>query len=113
MGRDEDVYEAAGSFKPERWMKPERGIQTFDEYAFPVFNAGPRICLGKDLSMYEAKTLLVELMRRFKFELPPENRPKNKNEFEKDVTMLNGETVYHLNFTMSFKGKLNLLVQGR
>ena len=113
MGRDEDVYVSLGRFKPERWMTPGRGIQTFDQYIFPVFNAGPRICLGKDLALYEAKTLLVELVRRFKFEIPPEKRPKNRNEFEKDVALLNGETVYHLNLSMSFKGELNLLVQKR
>ena len=110
MGRSEKVYPKAFSFKPERWITKHREIQTFDQYEFPVFQAGPRICLGKDLAIYEVKVLLVELLRRFRFEFPSRIAPKNVKEFEKDVTLLNGVPVYQPGIALSYKGELRLKI---
>ena len=113
MGHDKDLYEDAGSFKPERWIKEDREIQTFDQFAFPVFQGGPRLCLGKDLAIYEVKTLMVELVRKFRFEWPEELRPKCRSVFEQDVAMLNGVPVYQSGVALSFKGLLHLNIYKR
>ena len=113
MGRDENTYVSAGSFRPERWMKKDRCVQAFDQYKFPVFQAGNRICLGKDLAIYEIKVLLVELLRKFRFEMPRETAPKDRAKFEADVALLNGEPVYQYGITLSYKGDLNLDVYKR
>jgi hypothetical protein len=34
---------------------------------FPVFNAGPRLCLGKPLALLESRTLMSMLAARFRF----------------------------------------------
>ena len=107
------MYPSAKSFKPERWIRKDREIQTYNQYTYPVFQAGPRICLGKDLAIYEIKVLMVELLRKFRFELPPEKIPKDRVEFEKDVAMLNGVPVYKPGITLSFEGDLPLNIYRR
>jgi len=67
MGRDSDLYPEPEVVKPERWIpfvqpKPQD---------FPVFQAGPRICLGMDMAIFEAKLVMVMLMQEYSFELPP------------------------------------------
>jgi len=60
----------ATEFKPERWLvdgvvKPE------SPFKFSAFQAGPRICLGKDSAMLQLRTTLALLFRFFKFQLEP------------------------------------------
>ena len=42
---------------------------------FPVFKAGPRVCLGQRMAMVEAATLLSMLLQRFTFRLAPGQEP--------------------------------------
>jgi cytochrome P450 len=37
----------AKEFKPERWISPEGTLIRESPYKWSVFNAGPRICLGR------------------------------------------------------------------
>ena len=113
MGHDETVYPNAGSFQPERWITKDRLIQTYDQYKFPVFQAGPRICLGKDLALYEVKVLLVEVLRCFRFEFPEANAPKDWSNFRKDVPTFKGNPVYTPGLTISFNGDLMLDIYKR
>ena len=113
MGHDERRYSRAGSFWPERWMEKGREIESFDPYSFPVFQGGPRICLGKDLAMYEVKILLVEFLQRFRIEMPSNTSPENFEEFQKDVSLLNGETIYQTGISLSWKGPLRLSIYRR
>ncbi|KDP41226.1 hypothetical protein JCGZ_15633 [Jatropha curcas] len=63
----------AASFKPERWLKD--GIfQNASPFKFTAFQAGPRICLGKDSAYLQMKMTLAILCRFFKFHLVP-NHP--------------------------------------
>mmetsp|Transcript_120059 Transcript_120059/g.299486 ORF Transcript_120059/g.299486 Transcript_120059/m.299486 type:complete len:554 (+) Transcript_120059:92-1753(+) len=67
MGRDPDIWgEDAGEFRPERWLEMDRHP---DSYTYPVFNAGPRECLGKRLAQVEMKTCLAVLLPRLSFKL--------------------------------------------
>ncbi|KVI03324.1 hypothetical protein Ccrd_018383 [Cynara cardunculus var. scolymus] len=58
----------ANEFKPERWIK-DGLFQNASPFKFTAFQAGPRICLGKDSAYLQMKMALAILCRFFKFEL--------------------------------------------
>jgi len=58
----------AFDYRPERWM--EFSTQP-TQYEFPVFNAGPRLCAGKDIAEVQGPFLLLEILRRYKLHLVP------------------------------------------
>lgn len=62
-GSDENDLE---TFRPERWLKME---QKPSAYEWPVFNAGPRSCVGQQLARAEILVALRELLRRYDFEM--------------------------------------------
>ncbi|XP_010470937.1 PREDICTED: cytochrome P450 704B1-like [Camelina sativa] len=74
MGRMEYNWGSdAASFKPERWLKD--GIfQNASPFKFTAFQAGPRICLGKDSAYLQMKMAMAILCRFYKFHLVP-NHP--------------------------------------
>ncbi|KAJ6352307.1 hypothetical protein OIU76_001508 [Salix suchowensis] len=62
-------------FKPDRWLQragdgvSKDGKWSFvgrDPYSYPVFQAGPRICLGKDMAFLQMKRVVAGILRRFK-----------------------------------------------
>ncbi|RTE82668.1 hypothetical protein BHE90_002820 [Fusarium euwallaceae] len=55
-------------FNPDRWDNLEETAAS--AYAFETFHNGPRMCIGKQLSMLEMKVMLVEMVRRFRIEKP-------------------------------------------
>ncbi|CAE8583305.1 unnamed protein product, partial [Polarella glacialis] len=57
----EDVQE----MRPERWI----GKPLPSSYDFPVFQAGPRICLGMNMALFEAGVMLATLMQHFELTL--------------------------------------------
>ncbi|XP_011028759.1 PREDICTED: cytochrome P450 94A1-like [Populus euphratica] len=76
MGRLEVLWGSDwGKFKPERWLESaadganKNGKWSFvgrDPYTYPVFQAGPRICLGKDMAFLQMKRIVAGILRRFK-----------------------------------------------
>lgn len=73
----------ADEFDVRRWeASPTGGASS--PYAFPTFSMGPRTCIGKDLALTTVKTLLVALLRRFRFE---EAVPGSHPPFLKDTTL--------------------------
>lgn len=57
LNRDTDTWGAdATVFRPERWLEMPA---LPDSYTYPVFNAGPRECLGKRLAMVEMQGLIA------------------------------------------------------
>lgn len=70
MGRDERLWEDCLEFKPSRWLSETGSFVDASQYKFPVFNAGPRICLGKPLAYLEVKLFIVKLLDAFEFEQP-------------------------------------------
>jgi cytochrome P450 len=76
MGRSTRIWgEDAADFKPSRWF-PEVQLRTADgtnithplkksAFEFPVFHAGPRSCLGKNLARIELAYALVQLVKRY------------------------------------------------
>ncbi|KAK0583253.1 hypothetical protein LWI29_035198 [Acer saccharum] len=74
MGRMESIWgKDWEQFKPERWLKKEEGghgekwsFVGRDPYTYPVFQAGPRICLGKEMAFLQMKGVVAGVLRRFK-----------------------------------------------
>nr|TKS17932.1 cytochrome P450 CYP94A1 family protein [Populus alba] len=77
MGRLEVLWGSDWEkFKPERWLEGaadganyRNGKWSFvgrDPYTYPVFQAGPRICLGKDMAFLQMKRVVAGILRRFK-----------------------------------------------
>lgn len=79
MNRSRSTWgDDADSFRPERWLtNPTTCKDRYDETAklitksafeFPVFNGGPRSCLGKKMAELMACWVLVQMWREFDFE---------------------------------------------
>ena len=66
MGRMEQIWgDDYLDFKPERWISERGNIIHIPSYKFIAFNAGPRSCLGKDVTLIEMKMVAVALLWRF------------------------------------------------
>jgi len=72
MGRDPTVYPDPLIVRPERWIPFVAPVP----HEFPVFQAGPRICLGMDMAIFEAKVVAVMLLQKYRFQLLPGEREK-------------------------------------
>eukprot|EP01060_Flectonema_neradi_P012486 TRINITY_DN19297_c0_g1_i1.p1 TRINITY_DN19297_c0_g1~~TRINITY_DN19297_c0_g1_i1.p1 ORF type:complete len:567 (+),score=98.08 TRINITY_DN19297_c0_g1_i1:52-1701(+) len=62
MGRNTDRYgEDALVFKPERWIP----FKQPNPYEFPMFKAGRRLCLGRDMALFEMSVVVVLVLQQF------------------------------------------------
>ncbi|KAI4300446.1 hypothetical protein L6164_033824 [Bauhinia variegata] len=69
MGRTEEIWGPdCLEFKPERWLK-DGVFYPENSFKYPVFQAGLRVCLGKEMAMLELKSVALSLLRRFNVEL--------------------------------------------
>ena len=51
MGRMESVWGPdACQYRPERWLDDDGNFRHESPFTFPAFNAGPRLCLGKEMA---------------------------------------------------------------
>eukprot|EP01064_Diplonema_japonicum_P017894 TRINITY_DN2633_c0_g1_i3.p1 TRINITY_DN2633_c0_g1~~TRINITY_DN2633_c0_g1_i3.p1 ORF type:complete len:488 (+),score=137.38 TRINITY_DN2633_c0_g1_i3:233-1696(+) len=71
FNRNPKIYEDPLAFKPGRWMK-EGVCLPYDQWQYPAFNLGPRICLGRHMAAKEAKTVIAAVVSEFKFTLDEE-----------------------------------------
>ncbi|XP_071742576.1 alkane hydroxylase MAH1-like [Rutidosis leptorrhynchoides] len=70
MGRMKSIWgEDCMEFKPERWITKLGKIKHEPSYKFPAFNAGPRTCLAKDMSLYEMKIVSTTIIQRYRIDL--------------------------------------------
>ncbi|GAU45814.1 hypothetical protein TSUD_115020 [Trifolium subterraneum] len=70
MGRLEETWgKDCLEFKPERWMSERGGIVHNPSYKFFSFNAGPRTCLGKDLSFIQIKMISIAILCKYRVQL--------------------------------------------
>ncbi|KAL1962642.1 hypothetical protein VTN77DRAFT_9356 [Rasamsonia byssochlamydoides] len=79
LHRNKDVFgDDVHSFRPERWIDgDEERLKEMRRNLF-TFGYGPRICIGKNISMLEMWKVVFELYRNFDIELA------NKNEWTVD-----------------------------
>ncbi|CAN6300348.1 unnamed protein product [Urochloa humidicola] len=70
MGRMEYLWgEDAEAFRPERWLDGHGEFQQQSPFKFTAFQAGPRICLGKEFAYRQMKIFAAVLLRSFVFRL--------------------------------------------
>ncbi|XVF08712.1 hypothetical protein REPUB_Repub07fG0027100 [Reevesia pubescens] len=70
MGRMEELWgKDRFEFKPDRWFQEpgaENGLlKSVSPSKFPVFQAGPRVCLGKEMAFIQMKYVVASILRRF------------------------------------------------
>ncbi|OTA91869.1 hypothetical protein M434DRAFT_12745 [Hypoxylon sp. CO27-5] len=57
----------ADSFRPERWLTEDGKLITKSAAEFPVFNGGPRLCLGKRMAELLAVQVITTMVSLFDF----------------------------------------------
>lgn len=80
-GRMKSVWgEDCLEFRPERWLSDDktRFEPPADFFKFVAFNAGPRVCLGKDLAYLQMKSIAAGVLLRYRLALVPGHRVEQK-----------------------------------
>ena len=72
LHRASNVWTSPEQFTPERFVTTPNG--SLDRTSYFPFGAGPRLCIGRDLSLFEAPMVLAALARAFRFR-PTSVRP--------------------------------------
>ncbi|KFK34160.1 hypothetical protein AALP_AA5G108200 [Arabis alpina] len=71
MGRMETLWgKDWEQFKPNRWFDSEPGsirpvLKPVSPFKFPVFQAGPRVCVGKEMAFMQMKYVVGSVLSRF------------------------------------------------
>lgn len=74
MGRMENLWGPdCLEFKPERWLDNHGVFIPENPYKYPVFQAGVRVCLGRDMALLSMKVVAVALVKRFHIKLADSN----------------------------------------
>nr|QWK52386.1 cytochrome P450 86C1 [Isatis tinctoria] len=96
MGRIESIWgKDCEDFKPERWIKEGR-IVSGDQFKYVVFNAGPRLCVGKKFAYTQMKMVVAAILMRY------------------SVKVVEGQTVVpKLTTTLYMKNGLRVTLQPR
>lgn len=73
IGRDPFLWKDADEFIPDRWMKYDsqgipQPLRRVDEYVHPIFFAGRRLCLGKDMARFESIVFMSKIFEKLKLE---------------------------------------------
>ncbi|KAJ6720147.1 CYTOCHROME P450 [Salix viminalis] len=77
MGRMEGIWGTdCMEFRPERWLE-NGAFCPISPFKCPVFQAGIRVCLGKELSLVEMKIVALAVVRKFDVKIAtPEAAPR-------------------------------------
>eukprot|EP00658_Telonema_sp_P-2_P024728 TRINITY_DN1994_c0_g1_i4.p1 TRINITY_DN1994_c0_g1~~TRINITY_DN1994_c0_g1_i4.p1 ORF type:complete len:530 (-),score=146.93 TRINITY_DN1994_c0_g1_i4:362-1951(-) len=68
QGRDPLLWPEPDQLRPERFLEDGKFVAP-SYYDYPVFQAGPRICLGMNFAIMEASLATAKLLNHFDFEL--------------------------------------------
>lgn len=70
VGRMESVWgKDCLEYKPERWISDQGGIKHVPSYKFVAFNAGPRSCIGKEMSLSQMKIVAASIIYHYHMEV--------------------------------------------
>ncbi|KAL6882674.1 hypothetical protein ACP4OV_011364 [Aristida adscensionis] len=70
MGRMKFLWgDDAEEFRPERWLDDDGVFVPESPFKFTAFQAGPRICLGKEFAYRQMKIFAAVLLYLFRFEM--------------------------------------------
>lgn len=66
MNRAQEIHgEDAAEFRPDRWLDQDGKFVNRSAFEFPVFNGGPRSCLGRKMAETMAAFILASLLSSF------------------------------------------------
>ncbi|TVU34745.1 hypothetical protein EJB05_16595, partial [Eragrostis curvula] len=69
MARVEDIWgKDCEEFKPERWLGDDGAFRPESPIKYPVFHAGPRMCLGKEMAYIQMKSVVACVFETFSFQ---------------------------------------------
>ncbi|KAI9001815.1 cytochrome P450 [Hyaloraphidium curvatum] len=74
MGHLERIWLVCRQFKPDRWFDEKGNLIKENQFKWPVFNAGPRICLGMNMATQEALVFLAAILRDFTLDVVHEDK---------------------------------------
>ncbi|CAD6333959.1 unnamed protein product [Miscanthus lutarioriparius] len=102
MGRMEKLWgEDCLEFVPERWLGERGEFVPVDAARYPVFHAGPRVCLGKEMAYVQMKTVAAAVLRRFRVDVVA------------PVASMEAPPAYEMTATMKMKGGLLVRLRRR
>ncbi|KAJ0978845.1 hypothetical protein J5N97_014319 [Dioscorea zingiberensis] len=88
MGRMERVWgRDCGEFVPERWLDEKGEFRGVEAVKFPVFHAGPRTCLGREMAYVQMKSVVSSVLREFEVEPVVVDGRKGMPEYEFSLTL--------------------------
>ncbi|KAH7081133.1 pisatin demethylase [Paraphoma chrysanthemicola] len=83
LHRNAAVFGAeADVFQPERWLTPNLEEKAHLERNLLSFGAGPRVCLGKNISLLEMSKVVPQIVRRFDFEMVRRDELGDESEYK-------------------------------
>jgi cytochrome P450 len=109
MGRLESIWGSdASEMKPERWIGNDGELKKESHFKWPVFNAGPRICLGMQMATQEAMILVAAILSSFHLELVDEDEPSKWAVWDVDPAKRKGR--YDGALTLALRGGIHFKV---
>lgn len=64
--RDENYFNKANEFVPERWLRGNDLCEVRDPFAYLPFGFGARACVGKRIAMMELEVVIIHILKNFK-----------------------------------------------
>ncbi|KAI9349296.1 cytochrome P450 [Zopfochytrium polystomum] len=92
----------AESFNPDRWLQRDGGggggvtLKRESAFKWPVFNGGPRLCLGQAMATFQGVAVLSAVLTRFNFDV-----------------VARDEVAYAVGVTLNMKNGLRVRVRAR
>lgn len=74
------------AFRPERWLEMKTRPSAFE---FPAFQAGPRVCIGMNMAVLEAKMFIAVMLRHFHVKIPADE-PQERGYLLKSGLFMDG-----------------------
>ena len=83
--RDPRFYEDPTTFRPSRWDGDLR--RSLEDFAYAPFGGGPRICIGREFALLEAKLALATIGRRYRLDWCGENDDDGEPPISPEMTL--------------------------